>query len=530
MQSEKITALYCRLSVDDRADGESNSITNQKTILSKYAADQGFGNTKFYVDDGTSGTVFNRPGLNAMVEDVKAGNISVIIFKDQSRIGRDVLEVGLLKRTFEEHNVRYIAATDGLDSAKGFDILSIFRDVFNEFYVSDTSRKIRAVKKANAEKGMIMSKPPYGYYLDDKDSSVWHIDEDTVPIINECFTRVIGGEGPTAIAKDFNARAILSPSARRRYRKGENIEGMDTRWFSHSVCTILNNEAYVGTMIAQRETTVSYKNHKKIKRPKEEWVVIENHHPSIIDKETFKVSTQLRYKNKRKLTKNGDMGALNGLLFCSDCNSRLRILRDVKFEYYTCMRYQGASKYFTKLCSRHGIRRDVVEEIVLMKIQETVAEAQGDRDTFARKIMNSSNCENERLLKNMATEISKTERRIAELDKILKRLYEDNISGKLKDELFEKFLTEYDDEQTALKTTLTVLHENVEELKSKTANLESFFKLIDRHSEINELTAEVARLFIQRIIVHEPIKIPGTRLNLSQQVDIYFNHIGICEN
>ncbi len=204
------------MSVDDRGDGESNSITNQKAILARYAADHGFTNTKFFIDDGTSGTVFNRPGLNAMVEAVKDDKVAVVIFKDQSRLGRDVLEVGLLKRTFEAHNVRYIAANDGLDSSNGFDIMSIFRDVFNEFYVSDTSKKIRAVKKANSEKGLAVGQSSYGYIVDEKDKSVWCIDEDVSDIIRECFNRVLNGEGPTAIAKDFNARGIHSPTAHRR--------------------------------------------------------------------------------------------------------------------------------------------------------------------------------------------------------------------------------------------------------------------------------------------------------------------------
>jgi hypothetical protein len=464
-----------------------------------------------------------------MVEEVKAGNVAVILFKDQSRIGRDVLEVGLLKRTFEEYNVRYIAANDGLDSASGFDIMSIFRDVFNEFYVSDTSKKIRAVKKAHAEKGQILSKPSYGYVIDGKDKTVWHIDEEAADIVRECFRRVINGEGPTAIAKEFNTRHLLSPSAYRLHCKGELESGKDTRWFSFSVRTILENEAYIGKMISMRETTVSYKNHKKIKRPKDEWVVIENHHPAIVDKEVFETCRQLRIKNKRKKTKNGDMGVLNGLLFCSDCGSRLRILRDVKIEYYTCQRYQSASHRFTKECSRHGIRRDVVERIVLDKLIETVADARENKDVFAKKLHKSSNKESERMLRSKTAEITKTQRRILELDKIIKRIYEDNINGRLSDDRFEKFLYDYEEEQCSLNKALEVLNLAVIELKEKTTNLESFFKLVDQHVDITELDAKIARTFIQKIIVYESEKKPGTRQTLSQRVDIYFNHIGMYE-
>ncbi len=514
VQDEKISALYCRLSVDDRGDGESNSITNQKAILARYAADHGFGNTQFFIDDGTSGTVFNRPGLNAMVEAVKDDKVAVVIFKDQSRLGRDVLEVGLLKRTFEAHNVRYIAANDGLDSSNGFDIMSIFRDVFNEFYVSDTSKKIRAVKKANSEKGLAVGQSSYGYIVDEKDKSVWCVDEDVSDIIRECFNRVLNGEGPTAIAKDFNARGIHSPTAHRISRKGESTENMDTRWFGSSIQAILKNEAYVGTMIAQRFSTVSYKNHTFVKRPREEWVVIENHHPAIIDKETFETCRQLRANNRRRTTKDGDMGALNGLLYCSDCGSRLRLLRSGKNEYYTCMRYQTASKHFERACTRHGIRRDAIEQITLAKIQETVSEVRSDKEAFACKINMLSNKENERVLKAKKAEAARAERRIEELDRIIKRIYEDNVNGRLSDDRFEKLLVDYEVEQKTLSESLELLRNAVDDMNAKSANLESFFKLVAYFAD-----------------VPEPVKMLGyAKKNAYHKVDIYFNHIGINED
>ena len=292
-QKDRITALYCRLSVDDKADGESNSITNQRTILAKYAVDNGFNNTEFFIDDGTSGTVFNRPGLNAMLEEVDAGNVAVVIIKDQSRIGRDVLEVGLLKRRFEEHNVRFIAANDNLDSANGFDIMSIFRDVFNEWYVADTSKKIRAVKKANSEKGKLGGKTPYGYDAKDGDNSVLIINEEVAGNVREIFNRIIAGDSASVIARDFNRRGILNSDAYRHYRKGDDISGREIHWYSNAIACIIRNPTYIGTFIAQKRTTVSYKNHKINTRPENEWVVSENHHPPIIEKETFEVVQNL---------------------------------------------------------------------------------------------------------------------------------------------------------------------------------------------------------------------------------------------
>jgi DNA invertase Pin-like site-specific DNA recombinase len=530
IQSEKITALYERLSRDDLLAGESMSIQNQKAILERYAADNGFGNIRHFSDDGTSGTVFNRPGLNAMVEEVKAGNVATVIIKDQSRIGRDVLEVGLLKRTFEEHGVRYIAANDGLDSAKGFDIMSTFKDVFNEYFVADTSKKIRAVKLANAQKGKVCSRISYGYIVDEKDKSIWSVDEVAAEVIREAFRRVIEGEGPSAIARDFNARGVLSPDAHRLHRKGEITDKTETRWFPFTVGNILKNVVYIGTQISQRETTISYKNHKKIVRPEEDWIVHENHHPVIIDRETFEIVQRLRDKNRKKKPKENDTSILSGLLFCADCEARMRHMRDGDRYYYTCTTYQKARQHFDQTCSRHGISQRVVEQIVLTKIKEAVADARQDKIAFAARVQKSSNKESERSLKSKTAEIAKSERRITELDRIIKRIYEDNVSGKLSDERFNKMLTDYEIEQRDLTSTVAALKEEVATIKEKTASVDSFLNLVEKHATVTELTPTVARTFIQKIVVHEANKTHLHGVAVSQQIDIYFNHIGMYEN
>lgn len=526
----KFTALYARLSNEDDLAGESNSIQNQRLILSKFAADNGFTNTKFFVDDGITGTVFNRPGLNSMIEEVKAGRVSTVIIKDQSRIGRDVLEVGLLKRLFEENHVRFIAANDNLDTAKGFDIMSIFRDVFNEWYVADTSKKIRAVKRANAEKGKHAAKPPYGYYTKEGDNSIMLIDEEVADYVREIFRRLVAGDGATVIAKDFNSRGINSPLTHWRIRRGEDISGMDTRWFAHTVSTIMKNPSYIGTLVSQKRTTVSYKNHTRVTRPKEEWVVIEDHHPPIVEKEAFEIVQRL-CERRRKPTKTGDYGVLNGLIFCSDCDSPLRINRNRQYQYYTCNLYSTSSHKFEKKCTRHGITRETLEQIVLEKIKETIDFAQEHKAAFAEQIRKSSNVESERVLKSKTAEINKSQRRITELDRIIKRIYEDNISGRLSDERFDKLLAEYEKEQATLTSTTDILRKEVESMQAKKADMDSFMKLVEYHSEITELTATVAREFIQKIIVHDPIRPEGSqRKVISQEVHIYFNHIGEYNN
>ena len=525
---EKYTALYCRLSVDDKADGESNSITNQKAILAKYAQEHGFNNTKYFVDDGVSGTLFSRPGLNSMLDEVKANRVAVVIFKDQSRIGRDVLEVGLLKRTFEENNVRFIAAADGLDSANGFDIMSVFRDVINEYYVADCSRKIRAVKHTAAQKGHTINKPPYGYIADKKEKSLWHVDEEAAEIIQEVYRRVMAGEGPTSIAKDFNDRCVLSPSAHRIKNNEGDYSQKDTRWFPYSISIILKCEQYTGVYIAHRATTVSYKNHKKYFRPKEEWVIHEEHHPAIIDKETFEVVQKLREKFRHKHNKYEDTGVLNGLLYCSDCHVRMRYLRDSpKHEYYACTTHMNARHHFDRTCTRHSITRDVLEQIVLLQIQETAAEARTDKAAFAMKIQKSSNKDTERALKSQTSELAKAEKRIAELDKVMKHIYEDNINGRLSNERFEKMLTDYETEQGTLVATAETLRATIEGIRAKTANVETFLKLVEEYTEITELTSTMVRIFIEKVVVHEAVyKDEKKRVKLSQVVEVFFNHIG----
>ena len=521
-QNGKITALYCRLSNDDRLEGESNSITNQKSILTKYAADNGFKNTRFFVDDGTSGTVFNRPGLNSLLEEVKADNVAVIIFKDQSRIGRDVLEVGLLKRTFEEHNVRYIAANDGLDSANGFDIMSIFRDVFNEFYVADCSKKIRSAKRVGALQGRVLAKLPYGFQAND-DNSAWLVDEAVAGQIKEIFQMYVSGVGIAEICRILTARQVPRPED---YRKNEPISAP---WDVSSTCQMLENPVYIGRYEMQKVTTVSYKNRTVVKRPKEEWVVIENHHPAIVDIEVFDAAQRLR-DGRRRRTKRGDKSILSGLIFCNDCGRTLTYAEAGKRNIvasFICSRYRTTNVLHERKCTRHSIRVDALEHITLMKIQETVEFALTNENAFAECVYKNANVDTEKTIKSKTAELDKAQRRIAELDKIINRIYEDHVAEKLTDERFAKMLSGYETEQAQLLDTTKMLQMEIEDLKSKTANLHSFMKLVNRYGKINELTEEIARTFIEKIVVHEAVIQEGTkRVKASQQVDLYLSYIG----
>ena len=527
----KITALYCRLSRDDELAGNSNSIIHQKEMLSKYAKERGFQSPCFFVDDGVTGTVFNRPGLNSLLEEVKAGRVSTVITKDQSRIGRDVLEVGLMKRTFEENKVRFIAANDNLDTANGFDIMSIFRDVLNEWYVADTSKKIRAVKRSNALEGKVAGRPPYGYKASNGDNQFWEIDEPAAEIVKEIFNRIVAGDGPHTIGKDLDSRGIDPPMIHYRKRNGLQDADKDTTWFTFIISRIAENQAYIGHLVSQKESTPSYKNHRKYIRPEEEWVIVENHHQPIIDKETFDIVQRLR-ANRRRPTKRGDMGVLSGLLYCADCNSTLAIAgaKEGKYQYYVCSLNRNRKKHYKTECSRHGIRRDDVEKLVLDNIIETVKFARENKGEFTERVHKTSNDDIEKAIKSKTAEFAKADRRIVELDKIIKRIYEDNVTGKLTDELFAKLLNDYTTEQKALTLTTNSLQTEIEELKGKTADLKNFLKLVERCSEIEELTAEIARTFIDKVIVREAVLFPNPKSkghqSRSQEIHILLNFIG----
>jgi hypothetical protein len=393
--------------------------------------------------------------------------------------------------------------------------------------VTDCSKKLRTVIRSNAVQGKSHGSVPYGYVLDEKDKSIYRIDEEVADNVREIFKRVVGGEGPAAIAKDFNARGIITSTDHRNKRNGKNITG--AKWYTHCVQTILKNPSYMGTFVAQVKTTPSYKNHKQITRPEDEWVIIENHHPPLIDKETFEIVKALSDSRPKPNKNIRPRVATCGLVKCADCGANMRQQNNGRrlYGYFICQTYSIGKRKWEDNCTRHSIRCDALEKIVLTKIQETVADAKMDKKAFAERIYKASNKETEKMLKSKSAELTKTERRITELDKIISKIYEDNISGKLSDERFNKMLAGYEAEQAGLSTTADTLKIEVESIKAKTANVDSFFKLVERYGEITELTPEIARTFIQKIVVHEAERTTDfLKQTVSQRIDIYFNHIG----
>ena len=527
-QTDKITALYCRLSRDDEQQGDSNSIVHQKEMLSKYAKERGFVNPRFFVDDGITGTVFNRPGLNSMLDVVKAGGVSTVIIKDQSRIGRDVLEVGLMKRTFEENGVRFIAANDNLDTANGFDIMSIFRDVLNEWYVADTSKKIRAVKRSNALEGKCAGRPPYGYKAFNGSNQTWEIDEPAAEIVREIFKRIIAGDGPHIIGKDLDRRGIPTPMVHYRGNRDMPPLSKDTTWYTYIISRIAENPAYIGQLVSQKYSTPSYKNHKHIIRPEDDWVIVEGHHEPLVDKEVFDTVQHLR-ESRRRPVKGKDTGVISGLLYCADCNSKMALSNTkAVYQYYVCTVYRNSNKHYRKDCSRHGIRRGDVERLVHEKIIQVVTFARENETEFCETVRKETDHDSERAIKSKLSALAKADRRIADLDKIIRRTYEDHVLGKFTDERFAQMLEDFETEQNALKSGTESLRAEVEELRKKTADLRSFLNLVERCADVSELTADLARTFIDRVVVQEAVLIPNGRggNTRTQEVSISLNFIG----
>ncbi|MCL1904363.1 MAG: recombinase family protein [Oscillospiraceae bacterium] len=528
LQSTKITALYCRLSKEDEQSGESNSISNQREMLAKYAADHSFTNTHFFVDDGVSGTAFDRPGLNSMLAEVKAGNVSIVIFKDQSRIGRDILEVGLLKRQFEEHNVRYIAAAEGHDSANGFDMMAVFRDVFNEWFVADTSKKIRTVLRSKALQGKATRRAPYGYRTSENDTSIWLVDEEAATVVRDIFNNFIEGMNPTEIGRDLYLRKILMP---KYYFRQQNIDGKkEYIWSISSIIDILGNPVYIGTLTAQKHTTQSYKNKKRVVRPEEDWIVIEEHHPAIIDKEVFDIAQRLRQNRTRK-RKNGEKTILGGLAFCADCGLPMSVSRGNGYIYMICSGYRKNGVLNERPCTRHGVPLSELETVVLNAIKVTVSLAKADKVKFAEIIHNSKNEATEKQIKANSMKLAKAHERITTLDKIIARTYEDYVEGKIGEERFAKMLDGFESEQSGLKATAESLQSEIDTLTQKAANLDGFMKLVEHYGEITELTPELARSFIDRVVVHEPIfSRRGSWIKDGQDIEVYLNYIGEFSN
>lgn len=454
LTTDKITALYCRLSNDDDSQGESNSITNQKSILQTYAEANGLKNTQFYVDDGYSGTNFNRPDFMRMMEDVKSGKIRTIITKDLSRFGRDYLMTGqYIEMILPDYDVRYIAINDSVDTLRSENEMMVFKNVFNDWYARDCSKKIKAVFKAKGQSGKPLTTiPPYGY----KKS------EEAAEVVRRIFRLCIDGYGPTQIARKLSEDNILTPTAYTELKKNGNITcSKPYRWAQRTIADLLEKLEYVGHTVNFRTRKKSYKNKKTIKNPESEWQIFENTHPAIISQYDFDLVQELR-KNKRKLQHQDEVNPFSGMVYCADCGKKMYLCRSRSLnadqEHLKC------SKYATdrEECSAHFIRTVVLEKLAIDAINKVTAAVRENESEFVKMAMQNSKEQQSTELKAAKKKLSQSEKRIAELDRIFSRLYEDNICGKISDERFKIMSESYEKEQQELKQIVSELSAFIE--------------------------------------------------------------------
>ena len=534
MSTEAVTALYCRLSRDEELQGDSNSIINQKKILQKYALDHGWKNIRFYIDDGISGTTFNRPGFQEMIADIEAGIVKRVIIKDMSRLGRDYLQVGMYTEImFPEHDVHFIAVNDGVDSKQGDNEFTPFRNIINEWYAKDTSKKIRAVMKVKGNAGEhLTTNAPYGYMKDPANPKQWVRDNDAANVVYDIGLYVMDGYGPSQIARLLKQRKILTPAA---YYESKgincNVKPQDDPygWNASTVAHILDRwREYLGHTVNFKTTKKSYKSKKKIQNPESEWVIFENTHEPIWT-ESIADAVRLARQTRRRPTKMGEMGMFSGMMFCADCGSIMYQCRATGFrreqEYYLCAGYRKSRD----ICgSTHSILTVILEELILQNLCKVVSYAREQEDQFVKMVMDMDEKERSKGLAKKKKLLTDAEKRISELDRIFKHLYEDNITGKLTDERFKKLSADYEAEQAALQTQANSLREEIQEEESKCANVERFLSIVRKYTEIPELTPHILHEFVEKIVVHAATD-PHSKTNRKQEVDIYYKGIGILE-
>ena len=527
LNQEEITALYCRLSQDDKQEGDSNSIINQKKILKKYALDRGYTNIQFYIDDGVSGTTFNRAGFQSMIADVEAGKVKRVIVKDMSRLGRDYLQVGMYTEIFfPEHDVHFIAVNDRVDSNQEDNEFTPFRNIINEWYAKDTSKKIRAVKRSKGMAGEhIGSHPPYGYMKNPENKKEWIIDEEAAEVVREIFRLCVGGYGPTRIAHILTERKILCPTYYALEKGGKPRTALPAdkyTWNGPVVAKILDRMDYLGHTVNFKTHVKSYKVHKTIYNSPDQWKVFEGTHEAIIDKETFEIVQKIR-AGKRRPTRMGEMPMFSGLLYCADCGRKLSFHRKAdepaEKHHYLCENYRSN----TANCTMHYIRNVVVERIVLENLKEVIQYVSNYEDEFVQMIMDSDMRQRNRELAQKKKRLAEIQKRIGELDTIFQRIYEDNIIGKLSDERFMKMSKGYEDEQHTLQTEANEIQSELQQEEKKSVDVKRFLAIVKKYTDLTELTPEILREFIDKIIVHAPDKSSGRRL---QEIEIIYNHIG----
>ena len=537
-----ITVIYCRLSQDDGLDGDSNSIINQKNILLDVVAREKLPNPVLFVDDGFSGTNFDRPAISEALRLVENRQVSNFIVKDLSRLGRSYIKVGQLTEiTFPSFDVRFIALNDGVDSNKPNASNSIFlpiKSLMDEMYAADTSKKIRAVVQAKAKAGeRVTTNPPYGYLKDSNNPKNWIIDPVASEVVKRIFQEAKSGKSLSEIAKGLENDKIFKPDRHRieiglkSISSSPNVETLPYFWTRETLSAILGREEYLGHTVNLRTRKKSYKDKRKVDNPKEDWLIFKNTHEAIIDQETFDIVQKMRShkrSNQRYKNRAGHENLFAGLVFCGTCGRKHYFCPQEKnglnHDHYKCSGYR---KPIDGCENPHYIQKSALIEIVSDKLRQTIQECQLDQETFLKKLEQQSQAQLNKDNKHQRQQLQKDEYRSKEIDSIIQKLYEDNLLGKISDERFVKLSQSYEEEQKQLQTSISDLTEKLAKQQEDSLNISKFMARISKYTELPELTVEIVNELIDKIVIHKPT---GTKRNRIIQIDIYYNFIGKLNN
>ena len=533
-KNEKITALYERLSrddfgKDDDQQRESNSISNQKAMLEEFAARQGFTNLVHFTDDGISGTCFDRPGFLAMMKEVEAGNVEYLCIKDMSRMGRDYLKVGQIMEILRQRGVRLIAINDGVDSARGDDDFTPFRNIMNEYYARDTSRKIRSTFQSKGKSGKHLTGTVIYGYLWNEARDQWLVDPEAAEVVKRIFAMTIDGYGPYQIASKLKEEKVLIPSAYLA-RHGEGVNKNKTfkdvyGWGSSTICNILEKREYLGHTI-NFKTRKHFKDKKSHYVPEDEWTIFENTHEAIIDQQTFDLVQKIRGNVRRYPDGWGEAAPLTGLLYCADCGGKMYVHRTnngKRISQYTCSQYSKVP--VGKLCTtQHRINEDVVLSLVSEMLKAIAEYAKHDRAEFVRVVQEAQSSQQTAEVRKQRTRLTTAKQRVSELEVLLCKIYEDNILGKLSDSRYATLDAQYEKEQTELTAEISVLEKAIKSYEKHEKDADRFIALIDKYENFDKLTIAMLNEFIEKILVHERDR-KGS-IQTTQEVEIYFNFVG----
>lgn len=529
--NKKITALYCRLSQEDARLGESESIQNQKIILERYAKEHCFPNIRFFVDDGISGVSFERDGLQAMLDEVEAGNVATVITKDLSRLGRNYLKTGeLIEITFPENGVRYIAIADGVDTAREDNEFMPLRNWFNEFYARDTSKKIRAVKFEKARRGeRANGERPYGYIIDPEDHNHLIPDKDAAPIVKKIFEMYVGGARMCDIQNWLRENKIPTPSEHRYcdlnkgYHPRPHPEST-CNWSTKALACILTRREYIGTTVTNKSTKLSYKSDKVKMNDDSERFFFPNTHEPLIDEETFELA-QKRYATRIRPKKNKEIDLFAGLMFCADCGKKMYVMhgnQKKRVTSYSCGNYRDANRVAQQvLCTMHYVRQEVLIELVLKDIRRVLRFVNDNERAFISAVNQSDKKKAKAELVAGKRELRAAEIRLGELDTLFRKSYEDNALGKITDDQFSFLTCGFDEEKSTLENRISELKKEIDRSVERSSDAKKFVSLAKKYADLNELNYENVHALIDKILVHELDESAYTR-----NIEILYSGIG----